>query len=306
MASAPRRGSGGLVTMPDAMPPPPGPGARPAPDRLRVGTFDLEILRRGNPRSGPPILLIYGINNISRQAPFLDLLAEHGEVVAPSHPGFGHSPRPADFDTMYDLVHLYLAVLDEMPGDRVTVVGLSFGGWIAAEVAVCMPGKLDRLVLVDPVGVKLRGREDRDIAHFFNTSPEELNRRAWHDPAKRPPGNYGLGWQTAIDEAISDEDLIALARNWDTLCLYAWRPHMYNPQLKHWLHRIAVPTLVLWGAGDRIVTPDYGRAYSELIPGARFEIIEATGHHPELEQPSAFVDRIARFLKEQNERARTL
>ena len=66
--------------------------------------------------------------------------------------------------------------------------------------------------------------------------------------------------------------MVALARNWDALCLYAWRPHMYNPQLKHWLHRIAVPTLVLWGASDRIVTPDYGRAYSGLIPGARFEV----------------------------------
>ncbi len=60
--------------------------------------------------------------------------------------------------------------------------------------------------------------------------------------------------------------MITLARNWDSLCLYAWRPHMYNPQLKHWLHRIAVPTLVLWGASDRIVTPDYGRAYSSADP----------------------------------------
>ena len=73
---------------------------------------------------------------------------------------------------------------------------------------------------------------------------------------------------------MSDAEMIALARNWDSLCLYAWRPHMYNPQLKHWLHRIAVPTLVLWGASDRIVTPDYGRAYAGLIPGARFEPIE--------------------------------
>ncbi len=271
--------------------------------RLQVGGLDLEVLRRGSP-GGPPILLVHGINNISPEAPFLDQLAEHGELVAPSHPGFGNSPRPADFDTMYDLVHLYLAVLDAMTGERVTVIGFSFGGWVAAEIAVCMPRKLDRLVLVDPVGIKLGGREERDIAHFFNTAPQELNRRAWHDPAKRPAGNYGLGWQTAIDEAISDDDMIGLARNWDALCLYAWRPHMYNPQLKNWLPRIAAPTLVLWGAGDRIVTPDYGRAYSALIPDARFEIIEAAGHHPELEQPRAFGDRVARFLKEQNERAK--
>jgi pimeloyl-ACP methyl ester carboxylesterase len=271
-----------------------------AADHLRVGPFELEVLRRGGRGGGPPILLVHGINTISPQAPFLDRLAEHGEIIAPSHPGFGQSPRPADFDTIYDLVHLYLAVLDAIPGDRVTMIGFSFGGWIAAEVAACGPGKLGRLVLVDPVGIKLGGREERDIAHFFNTSPEELERRAWHDPQQRPSGNYGLGWPNAIGEAISDADMVALARNWDALCLYAWRPHMYNPQLKQWLHRIAVPSLVLWGASDRIVTPDYGRAYCGLIPGARFETIEAAGHHPELEQPDTFVDRVAGFLDERN------
>ena len=75
-----------------------------------------------------------------------------------------------------------------------------------------------------------------------------------------PPGSYGLGWHTAIGDAMSDEEIVTLARNWDALCLYAWRPHIYNPQLKNWLHRIQVPTLVLWAASDRIVTPDYGRA----------------------------------------------
>jgi pimeloyl-ACP methyl ester carboxylesterase len=263
-------------------------------DTLRVGPLELEVLRRG---SGRPILLVHGSNPVSPHARFLDLLAAHGEVVAPSHPGFGNSPLPEDFDTMYDLVHLYRDVLDVLP-EKVAMIGFSFGGWIAAELAVGGHPKLDRLVLVDPVGVKLGGREERDIAHFFNTDPAELARRAWHDPAKRPDGVYGLGWQAEIDDMMRDEDMVALARNWDSLCLYAWRPHMYNPQLKGWLRRIALPTLVLWGARDRIVTPDYGRAYAGLIPGARFELIETAGHHPELEQPRAFVDAVVRFLQE--------
>ncbi len=270
-------------------------------NRLRAGDIDLEVLRRGpNRPGGRTILLVHGVNPVSPEAPFLDLLAEHGEIIAPSHPGFGNSPRPQDFDTMYDLVHLYLDVLDALP-DKATMIGFSFGGWIAAEVAASGSPKLDRLVLVDPVGIKLGGREERDIVHFFNTAPSELNRRSWHDPAKRPAGVYGLGWQAAIDDALgddamSDAEMTVLARNWDALALYAWRPHMYNPQLKHWLRRIAVPTLVLWGASDRIVTPDYGRAYAALIPGARFAAIDEAGHHPELEQPRAFVDHVARFL----------
>jgi pimeloyl-ACP methyl ester carboxylesterase len=71
---------------------------------------------------------------------------------------------------------------------------------------------------------------------------------------------------------------------------------MYNPQLKQWLHRISVPTLVLWGESDGVITPDYGRAYAEAIPGAAFSVIDAAGHHPELEQPGAFIERVARFL----------
>jgi pimeloyl-ACP methyl ester carboxylesterase len=267
-------------------------------DRLRAGPLELEVLRRGpNGAERRPILLVHGVNPVSPKARFLDLLAEHGEIIAPSHPGFGNSPRPDDFDTMYDLVHVYLDVLDALT-ERAVMIGFSFGGWIAAEVAVSGSAKLGRLVLVDPVGIKLGGREERDIVHFFNTNPAELDRRAWHDPAKRPAGIYGLGWQTAIGDAMSDEDMVLLARNWDALALYAWRPHMYNPQLKHWLRRIAVPTQVLWGAGDRIVTPDYGRAYAALIPGARFAAIEEAGHHPELEQPRAFVDHVAQFLRQ--------
>lgn len=260
---------------------------------MRAGPFDLEVLRRG---SGRPILLIHGTNPVHPKAAFVDLLAAHGEVVAPSHPGFGASPGPGDFDTIYDLVNIYLSILDGLAADDVTVIGLSFGGWIAAELAVANPAKLGRLILVDPVGIKIGGREDRDIVHFFNTDPAELNRRAWHDPSRRPPGIHALGWQSTISDAMTDQEMISHARNWDSLCLFGWRPHMYNPQLKQWLHRIAVPAQVIWGASDRIVTPAYGRAYTGLIPGAAFAEIPEAGHHPELEQPEAFAAIVARFL----------
>lgn len=266
-------------------------------ERLRAGPFELEVLRVAARRAdAPTLLLLHGIHNISPSAPFLPLLAEHGEIVAPSHPGFGKSSEMGDCDTMYDLVQAYRSVIDALPAERVTLVGFSFGGWIAAELAVAGHRKLERLVLVDPFGIKLAGREERDFPHLFNTNPAELNRRAWDDPARCPAGSYGVGWHVAIGDAMSDAEMVTLARNWDSLCLCAWRPHLYNPQLKHWLHRVSVPTLVLWGASDRIVTPEYGRAYAGLIPGATFSAIEAAGHHPELEQPDAFAERVGRFL----------
>jgi pimeloyl-ACP methyl ester carboxylesterase len=254
-----------------------------AAERLSVGDIELEVIRRG---TGRPILLLHGMQNVNPQARFLDLLGQGAEIIAPSHPGFGHSARPADFDTVYDLAHLYLDILDTLPHERMALVGLSFGGWIAAELAVKCGDRIDRLVLVDAFGIKISDRETPDILDIFNTSPQEVQRRSWHDPE---------AWSPDFD-AMSDDELVVHARNWESLCLYGWHPYMYTPQLKRWLRRIAIPTLVLWGASDGIVQPSYGRAYSELIPGSRFELIAQAGHHPEIEQPDAFAERVAAFL----------
>jgi pimeloyl-ACP methyl ester carboxylesterase len=254
-------------------------------ERLTVYGIDLEIVRRG---TGRPMLVLHGFDTIDPAAAFLDLLGRHGEIIAPSSPGFGQSPRPEDFDTVYDLVHLYLAALDALPGDKVTLLGFSFGGWLAAEVAAACGHRLAKLVLVDPLGIKISDRETPDILDVFNKSPDEVRRKSWHDPARFAP-DYN---------AMSDEALVVHARNREALCLYAWRPYMYNPQLPRWLGRIKVPSLLVWGASDRVVTPDYGRAYSRLIPGSRFALIEGAGHHPEIEQPEAFVERVAAFLEE--------
>lgn len=252
-------------------------------ERLSVGGVELDVLRRG---AGRPILLLHGVQTVDPQARFLDLLARGFEIIAPSHPGFGLSARPAEFETVYDLVHLYLDVLEALPYAKVSLVGLSFGGWLAAEVAVKCCHRIDKLVLADAFGIKISDRETRDIVDVFNTSPQEVQLRSWHDSEQWAPDS----------DALPDDALVVRARNWEALCLYGWHPYMYNPQLKRWLRRITVPTLVLWGASDGIVKPSYGRAYSELIPGSRFELIERAGHHPEIEQAEAFADAVASFL----------
>ena len=253
-------------------------------DRMSVNGIELEVLRRG---AGTPLLLIHGLDTVPPQARFLDMVGRDAEIIAPSSPGFGNTKRPKDFDTIYDLVHFYLAILEELPYEKVALVGLSFGGWLAAEVATACSHKISKLILVDPVGIKLGTPTERDILDVFNVNPAEVRRCSWHDPAKAP--DY---------DAMSDEELVICARNREALCLYAWHPLLYNPQLKHWLGCVRVPTLVLWGASDRLVTPDYGRGYAGLIPGARFELIADAGHHPELEQPERFAERVAAFLKE--------
>ena len=104
-----------------------------ATERMAINGIELDVLRRG---AGTPVLLLHGMDTVHPQARFLDLLGGDAEIIAPSSPGFGNTKRPADFDTIYDLVHLHLSVLDELPYERVGLLGLSFGGWLAAEVAV--------------------------------------------------------------------------------------------------------------------------------------------------------------------------
>ncbi len=252
-------------------------------ERLTVHGIDLEVLRGGE---GNPIVLLHGMRSLSPDARFPALLAAHGSVVAPSLPGFGDTARPKDFDTIYDLVHLTRAIMDAVPGGDITLVGLSFGGWIAAEVAAGGHPRLKRLVLVDPVGIKISDRQTADILDVFNRSPADVRAAEWHDPARNAPD---------FDE-MEDGGIIRHARDWDALCLYGWHPYLYNPQLNRWLGRIAVPTLVVWGESDGIVTPAYGRTFAGLIPRARFETIADAGHHPDVEQPDELTRSIAAFL----------
>ncbi len=255
----------------------------PRADRFTVCDVDLEVVRRG---TGRAIVFLHGFHTLDPSARILELLSRRATVLAPSHPGFGASARPDDFETVYDLVHLYREFLDGLPDDKVTLIGASFGGWLAAEIAASCPHRLDRLVLVDALGIKLGDRETPDILDVFNTHPDTVRRLSWHDPQRSAPDF----------DTLSDEALTRHARNWEALCLYGWEPYMYNPRLKRWLGRIEIPTLVLWGESDGVVKPAYGRAYASLIPGARFALIDGAGHHPELERPDALADRVFEFL----------
>jgi pimeloyl-ACP methyl ester carboxylesterase len=257
----------------------------PATQRATVAGVELEVLRRG---TGNPLLLLHGFEHVDPRLPVVDFLARDAALIAPSHPGFGGSKRPDDIRTVYDLVHLYLEFLDTLPQGPLTLMGLSFGGWLAAEIAVKAGRRIDKLILVDALGIKVSDRETPDILDIFNAHPDEVVRRSWHDPAKNAP-RY---------DDMEDHELVTLSRNRESLCRYGFHPYMYNPQLKRWLGNIKARTLVLWGASDGVAKPAYGEAYAKLIPGARFETIAAAGHHPEIEQPEALAARVQAFLKQ--------
>jgi len=256
------------------------------PGWLTVHGVQLEIVERGQ---GRPILWLHGEEGLDPRAPFLDQLASHGSVLAPSHPGFGHSPDVASIDSVDDLSYLYLDLLAERNLRDVTVVGCSMGGWIAAEMAVKCSDRFSGLVLVAPLGIKVGDRETRDIPDIFALPPDEVLRLQYRDPAR-----------AAVDHGrLSDDQLTVIVRNREATALYAWEPYFHNPKLKQWLHRITLPTVLLWGADDRFVTAAYyGDAYRRSIPGAGFETIPGAGHFPHLEEPGALVERIRGFMGE--------
>jgi pimeloyl-ACP methyl ester carboxylesterase len=215
----------------------------------------------------------------------VEQLARSFDVLVPSHPGFGRSDLPRGITTVDDLAYFYLDLLDAFDLNAVVLAGISFGGWIAAAIAIKSTARISHLVLADAVGIKLGGREQRDIVDIFTTSQSELDRLAYHDPSL-----------AAVDHAaISEEEAGRMFRNREAAALFAWSPYMHDPKLAGRLHRIRVPTLVLWGESDAIAPAAYGRAYAGLIEGARFELIVRAGHYPHLENPEQFAQKIVQF-----------
>jgi pimeloyl-ACP methyl ester carboxylesterase len=244
--------------------------------------IELELLEFG---AGQPLLFLHGAGGVPQSAPFLDLLAEHFRVIVPSHPGFGDSDLPKDFDCVDDLAYLYLDLIDRLELSDLVLVGSSFGGWIAAEIAIRCCNNLSKLILVDPIGIKLGDRETRDIVDIFALTPEALRSLLYFNPP--PPPNY---------TEMSDDELALIARNQASFALYVWEPYAHNPKLRSWLHRINVPTLLIWGENDGIVSTDYGAGYRDAIPGSRLEVIPNAAHLPQIERPETFVERVLAFV----------
>jgi pimeloyl-ACP methyl ester carboxylesterase len=242
---------------------------------------DLSVVRQGQ---GTPLLLLHGGDGPQSQLPFFARLSAHFDIIAPIHPGFAGSPIPEHFDDLEDLVYLYLDLLEVLNLHQVSLLGFSMGGWVAAEIAVRNTSRLARLLLVDAVGIKPGERSTRDITDIFGLPQSEVARVLLHNPANGP--NLAT---------MADEQLTTLATDRIAHAMYTWDPYMHNPKLRYRLHRINVPTLLLWGASDRVVPVTYAQAYQRLIPGARLEVIAEAGHLPHVEQPEALLQHIVSF-----------
>ena len=243
-----------------------------------VGPVELTVEVQGD---GQPFLLLHGGAGPQSVAGFALLLAtkHHNRVLTPTHPGFGGTPRPDGLNSVAGLAALYRGLLDDLGLEKVTVIGNSVGGWIAAELALLGSPRIISIVLLDAVGIEV---EDHAVADVSGRSVPEIQALSFHDPTP-----------FRVDPAtISDTQKAIVAANGAALAVYAGSPAMVDPTLLGRLGDIAIPTLVLWGESDQIVEPAYGQAYAAAIHLARFEVLPATGHMPQMETPDLVLQAI--------------
>jgi pimeloyl-ACP methyl ester carboxylesterase len=243
-----------------------------------IGECRLDIRHYG---AGSPVVVLHGEYGATFAEEFLEQLGTHHEVFVPHHPAWAGSSRPTHVETTRDIALVQQEFIEGF-GAPLPVIGLSFGGWVAAEVAATSPGLVASLVLVSPIGIKVGGREERDFVDIYVTASDQ--RRALLSSTTGPP----MDAASALELAKAEE---AVAR-------YCWSPYMHDPGLRHRLRRITAPTLVLSGSDDRFVLRlGYFETYAGLIgEGATHRQIEGAGHNVEEEMPEAVVTLVNNFV----------
>lgn len=239
--------------------------------------------------SGDPLLYLHGSGDLGLWTPALATLAETYRVYRPDHPGFGDSADRAGIDSVHDLAFFYLDLLAEIGVSAVTVIGVSLGGWIAADLATIEPERLRRLVLADAAGVRAEGVPAPDL---FTKSPAELEDLLYHDDDLRT---------AAVERAAGLEDdperFERYLRNRMATAHLGWNPYMHDPKLPDRLHRVTVPTLILWGGHDRVLPIGHAHRWAELLPKAQVSVVENAGHLPLVERPAAALGIVRSFLE---------
>lgn len=256
-------------------------------ETVHVAGIALHVTRAG---SGAPLLVLHhDIGSLDR-LPFYDALARHFTVIVPSHPGYDKSERPDWMRSVRDVAIVYQWLLSENETTRntgaVSLAGLGFGGWIAAEMATMSPGAFRRLVLVGAMGIKPERGEILDQAIL-----------SYLDYVRR-----GFADQSAFDRTFGADPPTPLLEQWDmnreTTFRIAWKPYMYSQTLPHLLGGVTTPALVVWGRDDHIVPLECGERYVKSLPRARLEIVDGAGHFVDMEKPDELAQLVTTFVNE--------
>jgi len=238
-------------------------------------------LRRAG--KGPPLLVLHHDIGTPEQLPLYDALAARFALLLPEHPGFGHSERPGWMRGVRDIAVVYRWLLAECDASRAALLGLGFGGYIAAEMASMAPADPAQVMLVGPMGIK---PPEGDILDQALLSYIDYARAGFHD-------------QAAFDAVYGAEPDTDQLVAWDIcreMCFrLAWKPYMRSLTLAHLLGGVQAPSLIVWGAEDRVVPPGTAAAWQAAMPRARLEILPGCGHCVAMEQPAALARLVTGF-----------
>lgn len=268
------------MTMPDA------PLTSTADERsertVEVQGIPTHLFEAGSLKS-PPLLYLHGTFLGNLWLDYHRALAQHFHLFAPDIPGFGLTPRPEWTRDMSDYILYFRDLLDVLELEKVHLVGHSLGGWMAVEVAIWYPERVQRLVLSNAAGIRVKGTP---IPHLLAMHPEEMLAVCFDNLAAAAP---------LIPPQVNEEYLLSQYRQRATLASLAWNPD-YDPKLELRLGRVQIPTLLVWGEHDRLIAPIYGETYRKLLPHAQLTVLPGTGHMPMFEQPKQWSAAITTFL----------
>jgi pimeloyl-ACP methyl ester carboxylesterase len=248
---------------------------------VRDGRFKIRTLQAG---SGSPVLFVHGAGGLFWD-PLLDALAANHHVIAPEHPGAGDSQGIEHVEDLWDLVLYYNEFLDTLGVDTATVVGHSFGGMVAAEIAATSPHRVDKLVLIAPIGL---WRDDHPVPDISGIPPETLPGLVLADP------DGPLAAMLPAPDPTDPESLFRASKTMASILQFIWP--LPDKGLSKRLYRLKAPTLLVWGAQDKLVHPAYGEDFQAAIVGARLELVDGAGHLPQLEQAERTIGLITDFV----------
>ena len=248
----------------------------------RVGNVKLNVRRAGQ---GRPILFLHGAGGVTEWTPFFSQLAKSHDVWVPDHPGFGMSEDPSFIKNMSDLAMFYLDFLDtHAPEGGFDVVGHSIGGWLAAEIATRNSQHIHSLTLVSSAGLRLEGTPMGDV---FIWNAEETIKKLIFDP---------LVQEKRLQAQPTPEEAELIVKNKFTFAKLAWYPRLFNPNLKKWLHRIKVPTQVIWGEHDGLIPKEYAKMWADALHAQECTVLKDCSHSPVSEKPVETAQLIKNFL----------
>ena len=233
---------------------------------------------------GPPLVFFHGAGTITGFDALLPL-AERFRLLVPYHPGYGPSADDASVDSIHDYVLHYLDLLDALELDEFTLAGHSMGGLLAAWFAIEQTPRVKRLVLVSPLGLRVPEHPTVDI---FAIPDEELLSYVAEDMSV---------FERHVPIPPTPDFLAARYRESTSTARMFWdRP--YDLKLPKWLHRLTMPTLILWGELDRLIPAGQAPVWAELIPNGQTRILPGIGHLP-FEESREAIAAVLEFTAEQ-------